>query len=207
MAVDASKLKRRHNLGAPPTEGTPGIDEGSALAPQAEKPLPEWPTSAIQRFLENRDRSTREAAAPEPAPTGSAEPAPRPAQAAPTDPSGTGKAASTNEPEPPDPEPHAEPAPAFAARAFDGEDNLELRLRSRVEADGRFRLVETPASWNTKETAFIVWDMWDSHHCLNAVRREKEMAPIMERVLRAARARGGGRRDKVRGACRASAER
>jgi nicotinamidase-related amidase/type 1 glutamine amidotransferase len=32
--------------------------------------------------------------------------------------------------------------------------------------------------------------MWDSHHCLNAVRRESEMAPVMERVLKAARAKG-----------------
>jgi type 1 glutamine amidotransferase/nicotinamidase-related amidase len=81
-------------------------------------------------------------------------------------------------------------APALVARAFDESGKLSLRLRSRVEVDGLFRLVETPASWASKETAFIVCDMWDSHHCLNAVRREKEMAPTMERVLQAARGRG-----------------
>src|SRR4051794_16503239 len=74
-----------------------------------------------------------------------------------------------------------------AAPAFDDGGKLELRLRSRVEADGKYRLIETPASWDPKATAIIVCDMWDSHHCLNAVRREKEMAPVMERVLQASR--------------------
>ena len=81
-------------------------------------------------------------------------------------------------------------APGLAARAFDDSGKLNLRLRSWIEADGQSRLVEKPASWDPGETAFIVCDMWDSHHCVNAVRREKEMAPTMERVLRAARERG-----------------
>jgi hypothetical protein len=81
-------------------------------------------------------------------------------------------------------------APGPEARAFDGEEKMDLRLRSRVEADGKFRLIETPATWASKETAIIVCDMWDLHHCLNAVRREGEMAPVMERVLKAAREKG-----------------
>jgi nicotinamidase-related amidase/type 1 glutamine amidotransferase len=81
-------------------------------------------------------------------------------------------------------------ASSLSAMAFDESGKLALRLRSRVEDSGQFRLVEKPASWETKETAFIVCDMWDSHHCLNAVRREKEMAPTMEQVLKAARDRG-----------------
>ncbi len=80
--------------------------------------------------------------------------------------------------------------PAPAARGLDGPDRLDLRLRSRVEADGKYRVVETPASWAPRETAIIVCDMWDSHHCLNAVRRAGEMAPTMDRVLKAARDRG-----------------
>ena len=43
---------------------------------------------------------------------------------------------------------------------------------------------------NAKKTALIVCDMWDLHHCLNAVRRGEELAPRMDRVLRAARGRG-----------------
>jgi nicotinamidase-related amidase len=81
-------------------------------------------------------------------------------------------------------------APAFPARGFDEAGKLDLRLRSRVEADGKFRLIETPASWASNESAIIVCDMWDLHHCLNAVRRETEMAPTMDRVLKAARDRG-----------------
>ena len=81
-------------------------------------------------------------------------------------------------------------AQALEAPGFDEAGKLALRLRSRVEADGKFRLIETPASWNLKETAFIVCDMWDLHHCYNAVQRAKEMAPTMDRVLKAARDRG-----------------
>ena len=70
---------------------------------------------------------------------------------------------------------------------------LTLKLRSRVEDPankGQFQAVEKPASWDPKQTAIIVCDMWDLHHCLNAVRRGEEMAPTMDRVLKAARDRG-----------------
>ena len=48
-----------------------------------------------------------------------------------------------------------------------------LTLRSRVDAPGygAYRVIETRASWSTAETAIIVCDMWDLHHCLNATRR------------------------------------
>ena len=78
----------------------------------------------------------------------------------------------------------------FGAVDLEGPARLELRLRSRVEAAGKSRLIETPASWKPEETAIIVCDMWDLHHCLNAVRRESEMAPTMDKVLKAARDRG-----------------
>ncbi len=64
---------------------------------------------------------------------------------------------------------------------------------SRVEDrefGGAFLVVERAASWDPKQTAIIVCDMWDFHYCLNAVRRAKEMAPRMDHVLRAARDRG-----------------
>ncbi|MEC9092028.1 MAG: nicotinamidase, partial [Planctomycetota bacterium] len=38
-------------------------------------------------------------------------------------------------------------------------------------------------TWQTQKTAVIVCDMWDAHHCLNAVKRVKEMAPRMNRLL------------------------
>lgn len=70
---------------------------------------------------------------------------------------------------------------------------LELRLRSRVEtapSSGRYQVVEKSEAWEPTQTAIIVCDMWDSHHCLNAVRRASEMAPRMDQVLKMARDRG-----------------
>jgi nicotinamidase-related amidase len=66
-----------------------------------------------------------------------------------------------------------------------------VQKRSRVRlSDGSFALQIKPEVWQPRETALIVCDMWDSHHCLNAVRRCVEMAPRMNEVL--ARARQAG---------------
>lgn len=62
--------------------------------------------------------------------------------------------------------PHAEPF------------NLTLQTRA---ADGA--VSTRKESWDPKATAVIVCDMWDLHHCLNAVRREKEMAPRVNDFL------------------------
>ena len=37
--------------------------------------------------------------------------------------------------------------------------------------------------WAPRETAIIVCDMWDLHHCLNATRRVAELCPRMEQML------------------------
>ena len=68
-----------------------------------------------------------------------------------------------------------------------GGEAVELRLQSRGP-DGKAG--DRPSAWDPKKTAVIVCDMWDLHHCLNAVRRETEMAPRAEAFLKAARARG-----------------
>ena len=81
-------------------------------------------------------------------------------------------------------------AAAIALSLLGAGEPFPLRLRSRVEDSGRSRLVETPAAWAPEKTALIVCDMWDLHHCLNAVRRGAEMAPTMDRLLKAARDRG-----------------
>lgn len=62
--------------------------------------------------------------------------------------------------------------------------------RARVEKDGAYAIQEQAEQWTPAQTAIIVCDVWDSHHCLNAVRRVEEMAPRMNQVLEAARARG-----------------
>ncbi len=78
--------------------------------------------------------------------------------------------------------------------AFASEDagTLSLALRKRVETrpgSGRFHTIVQPAKWDAKKTAIIVCDVWDSHHCLNAVRRVKEMAPRINQLLNEARNR------------------
>ena len=67
---------------------------------------------------------------------------------------------------------------------------LSFTLRSRVaspDLGGACRVVEVAENWDPKTTAIIVCDMWDLHHCLNAVRRETELAPRMDQVLKKAR--------------------
>lgn len=78
--------------------------------------------------------------------------------------------------------------PAMLAGAEAPPDvNMSLALQTRGD-DGVTKVVR--AAWLAKETAIIVCDMWDLHHCHNAVKREAEMAPRMNEVLEKARARG-----------------
>jgi nicotinamidase-related amidase len=68
---------------------------------------------------------------------------------------------------------------------------VTIRKRLREEmANGTHVVREKTEQWNPNQTAVIVCDMWDAHHCLNAVRRAEEMAPRMNRVLESARSRG-----------------
>ncbi len=75
-----------------------------------------------------------------------------------------------------------------SASAADGQ--LAVHKRSRIADGESFRVKETPETWAAGQTAIIVCDMWDSHHCLNAVRRAVEMAPRMNAVLETARKQG-----------------
>lgn len=73
------------------------------------------------------------------------------------------------------------------------EPQFKLELRQRVETandSGRFHSTTKAARWKAHETAVIVCDMWDLHHCLNATRRGAEMAPRMNQVLNEARKQG-----------------
>jgi nicotinamidase-related amidase len=67
---------------------------------------------------------------------------------------------------------------------------FKLTLRSRAEADGKFTVTTKDKAWPASKTAVIVCDMWDAHHCLNAVRREEEMVPRMNEFLTKAREQG-----------------
>jgi len=64
---------------------------------------------------------------------------------------------------------------------------LKLSLRGRAENGD---IASKPAAWNPKETAIIVCDMWDHHHCPTAEARVGELVPRMNEVIKAARERG-----------------
>ena len=69
-------------------------------------------------------------------------------------------------------------------------DDLQLQLRFRQETSpdsGRHHTLVRSETWNPTETAVIVCDVWDSHHCLNAVRRVEEFAPRLNEVLKRVR--------------------
>ena len=68
---------------------------------------------------------------------------------------------------------------------------FEVTLRTRAtDAKSRLSVKHEPQTWEAKATAVIVCDMWDSHHCLNAVRRVGEIAPRIDSFLKAARQQG-----------------
>jgi lysophospholipase L1-like esterase/nicotinamidase-related amidase len=76
---------------------------------------------------------------------------------------------------------------ALAVSASIAETPLSLTLQSRAPSG---KAAQVKESWLPSRTAIIVCDMWDLHHCKNAVTREVEMAPRMNEVLEKARADG-----------------
>jgi lysophospholipase L1-like esterase/nicotinamidase-related amidase len=76
---------------------------------------------------------------------------------------------------------------AFTLSVFAEGTPLSLTLQSRSPS-GKALLVKE--QWLPSRTAIIVCDMWDLHHCKNAVTREGEMAPRFNEVLEKARKDG-----------------
>src|SRR5688572_26478980 len=77
------------------------------------------------------------------------------------------------------------------ARADEKAPALKFSQRYRVPvSDDSYEVRVKEVLWQPARTAIIVCDMWDSHHCLNAVRRVEELAPVMNRVLERARSQG-----------------
>ncbi|MEE2639035.1 MAG: isochorismatase family protein [Planctomycetota bacterium] len=64
----------------------------------------------------------------------------------------------------------------------------DLVITSRTHTDSGS--VEKTEKWKTAKSAVIVCDMWDAHHCLNAVKRVNEMAPRMNQLLKKMREGG-----------------
>ena len=82
---------------------------------------------------------------------------------------------------------HILPLFVFAFTCFAAEPPLTLTLQSRTTSGAKQSVRE---QWVPSKTAIIVCDMWDLHHCKNAVSREGEMAPRMNEVLKKARNQG-----------------
>ena len=67
---------------------------------------------------------------------------------------------------------------------------LQLRSQSKATDSQTFERRVEDKKWKANETAVIVCDVWDAHHCLNAVRRMDEFLPTLNRVIEEARKRG-----------------
>lgn len=81
-------------------------------------------------------------------------------------------------------------ASSFALADESNRQAITVHKQQRVEEGGVFVSREKVEKWEPKQSAIIVCDMWDAHHCLNAVRRVGELAPRMNEVLENARSRG-----------------
>jgi nicotinamidase-related amidase len=62
--------------------------------------------------------------------------------------------------------------------------------REEPAGSGQIKASERIAEWKVAETAIIICDMWDDHHCKMAAQRVGAMAPRMNQVVTAARDRG-----------------
>ena len=81
------------------------------------------------------------------------------------------------------------------AVAAENPQMLSLHVRAQTkttDAAGRpaFTTAERDVAWDPRKTAVIICDMWDDHWCKGAAARVVEMAPVMEKAVAAARARG-----------------
>ena len=61
---------------------------------------------------------------------------------------------------------------------------------SQENSERDYRVATTNESWKASQTAVIICDMWDSHHCYRAVQRQAQMVPRMEKVLNHLRSKG-----------------
>jgi len=80
---------------------------------------------------------------------------------------------------------------AVATLADAGTLTLHTRSRVRAEADtNEWTAADRPVEWDAPRTAIVICDMWDKHWCPDATERVGEMAPRMNEVVKAARAKG-----------------
>lgn len=78
----------------------------------------------------------------------------------------------------------------LAAKVSAAEAELKFTARQLPPEQGNFEYKTTPESWPAAKTALIICDVWDSHHSLNAVRRETELVPRIEQLANTLRKQG-----------------
>ena len=81
----------------------------------------------------------------------------------------------------------------FAAIGALAAEPMDFHTRSRAQTatdTNQVEVIEKRVAWDPTRTAVVICDMWDKHHCPDATERVGEMAPRMNEVLKAARARG-----------------
>ncbi len=72
-------------------------------------------------------------------------------------------------------------------------DHQTIRVTRQVrtsQSNQRFHRLDVTEKWDSQRTALIICDVWDSHHCVQAVRRVLEVAPRINRVANTLRSRG-----------------
>jgi len=78
------------------------------------------------------------------------------------------------------------------ARPMFGGD-LEMQVTRQIpvaDFPGQFHRVPNAVPWQPTATAIILCDVWDSHHCVSAVRRVQEIAPRLNALATILRANG-----------------
>lgn len=76
----------------------------------------------------------------------------------------------------------------FSGKSSDSQYLIKRRFRQK-SGDG-FRIREESVKLDVAATALIICDVWDLHHCKNAVDRVVELAPRIDRLTRYLRAQG-----------------
>ena len=82
---------------------------------------------------------------------------------------------------------------ALCVSVANGSEQIALTLRTTTldsDGGGGFVSIHREESWQAKQTAMIVCDVWDYHHSRNAVERLEAFAPRLNEVLNDARRRG-----------------
>jgi nicotinamidase-related amidase/type 1 glutamine amidotransferase len=72
-------------------------------------------------------------------------------------------------------------------------NTLKVDLRKRLAVAGasdRFCVTYEKQQWDPNQSAIIICDMWNQHWCKGATARVAELAPVMNQVVAAARAKG-----------------